>query len=207
MTTAWDLAAVAVAWALYGLLHSLLAGEACKRWLAQRFPRLHPGYRLLYNLLAGALLLPLLWLTWRLPGEPLWTWPGWISWPALVASATGFVWSLRWYDGAEFLGWRQLRDAGATEDRLVLSPLHRWVRHPWYSLGLLALWTRDLNSAWLAAAVTLTVYVVIGSRIEEQRLLGRFGDSYRRYRARVPALLPRPWRHLDADEARDWRRD
>lgn len=199
-----DLAAIVLAWTLYGALHSWLAGESCKAWVARRWPRLRPAYRLLYNLLALLSLWLPLWLTARHPGAALWHWPGWIAWPAAVVAVAGYLWSLRWYDGLDFLGLRQWRQGGmATAEGLVLSPLHRHVRHPWYALGLLLLWTRDLNAAWLTSALVVTVYLLVGSWLEERKLLRLYGEAYRRYRQRVPALVPLPGRRLSAREAAD----
>ncbi len=197
-----DLALVIFAWAAYGALHSWLAGTGLKQRVAASWPQAMPAYRLGFNLLALILLLPPLWLTLRYQGEPLWTWPAWIAWPVAAAVAAGFLWSLRWYDGAEFLGLRQWRTGeGGDREALTLSPLHRHVRHPWYAMGLLLLWTRDLNAAWLATAVAVTVYVLIGSRLEERKLEAMYGEAYARYRRRVPGLLPWPGRSLSAAEA------
>ncbi len=197
-----DVLLIALAWLAYGLIHSWLAGGAVKAWVSRRWPRLAPAYRLAYNAIATLLLIPPLALTLSMPGEVVWDVPGWIAWPAAIAAVAGFVWSLRWYDMGEFLGlaqWRR-RD-GREHEGFVLSPLHRYVRHPWYSLGLLLLWTRDLDAAWLTTAVAVTLYLLIGSRLEERKLVERYGEAYRRYQARVPALIPRPGRRLRAAEA------
>lgn len=204
MSDAALLAAIALAWGLYGGLHSWLAGLALKGWLGRRWPALMPAYRLIFNGLAVVLLIPPLWLTWRYPGAPLWHCPAWLAWPAATASVAGYLWSLRWYDSMDFLGlrqWRERRAGSAWHDHLVLSPMHRFVRHPWYSLGLMFLWSRDLNAGWLVAVVAITVYLMVGSRLEEAKLIEAFGESYERYRARVPALVPLPWRWLRRDEA------
>jgi protein-S-isoprenylcysteine O-methyltransferase Ste14 len=123
-----------------------------------------------------------------------------------VAAALGFLWSLRWYDGSEFLGLRQWRrDLRAAEDQegFHLSPLHRYVRHPWYSLGLVLVWTRDMDPAFLMTALMITLYFALGSRLEERKLLVYHGEIYRRYRRRVPGLIPIPWRYLTGQQARD----
>ena len=52
---------LALLWAAYGALHSLLASLEVKRWAFARWPRLGPAYRLLYNGVAVVLLLPILW--------------------------------------------------------------------------------------------------------------------------------------------------
>lgn len=186
-----DLALIALAWLAYGALHSALASVAFKAWLAQQSRGLARNERLLFNFVAIVLLIPPLWLTWRYSGAVLWHWPLWLSWSAALLSVAGFVWSLRWYDGMAFLGL-----CADGPPRLVISPMHRFVRHPWYSLGLLLLWTRDLNAAWLVTALAVTLYVWIGCRIEEHKLIATLGDDYRRYRDQVPALLPRLGRRL-----------
>lgn len=199
-----ELVPIAAAWLAYGALHSWLAGRACKQWVGRHWPRLLPAYRLLFNLVAVVLLMPPLWLAWRFDGPVLWQVPGWIAWPALILALAGFAWSTRWYDGATFLGLAQLRRRIGPDDQreaFTLSPLHRHVRHPWYALGLLVLWTRDMNAAWLTTAVIVTLYLVVGSRLEENKLIALYGEAYRRYRARVPGLIPWPGRSLSREEA------
>jgi len=199
-----SLLVIALAWLIYGVVHSWLAGMRLKNAVARSWPWLMPAYRLLFNGLALVLILPPLALTLLSPGTALWHWPAGIAWPALAIAILGVLFSLRYYDGGEFLGssqWRrgsrETRDAGP----FTLSPLHRHVRHPWYALGLLLLWTRDLNAAWLVTAVVVTLYVWVGSRREEEKLIALYGDAYREYRRRVPGLLPWPGRSLNATEA------
>lgn len=197
-----ELALIAAAWLVYGLIHSWLAASRVKGWIERYRPDLAPAYRLAYNALAVLLVIPPLWLTLNHSGAALWHVPPWIAWPAAALAVAGFVWSLRWYDMGEFLGLRQWRGRyGREHEGFVLSPLHRYVRHPWYSLGLLLLWTRDLNAAWLTTAVALTVYVLIGSQMEERKLIERHGDAYRRYRERVPGIIPWPGRRLSPAQA------
>ncbi len=200
-----ELCLIACAWLVYGVLHSVFAAEKFKSLIERRWPSFWTAYRLIYNLLAIVLLQPVLWVTYQFQGAPLWHIPSWIAWPALVITIAGFVWSLKWYDGATFLGLRQWRDQLGPDGKCEafrLSPLHRYVRHPWYALALLLLWTRDLNAAWLVAAIIITLYFIIGSRLEENKLAAHYGSAYRRYCRRVSGLLPIPGRSLSVDEAR-----
>jgi protein-S-isoprenylcysteine O-methyltransferase Ste14 len=203
------LGVLALVWLLYFALHSVLASLAVKRWVARRHGPWMRGYRLFFNAAALLLLLPPLVLTYTDPdpGPWLWRWTGFGWWTAnglASAALVGFLWSLRWYDGAEFLGLRQWREnlrAVEDQERFQLSPVHRYVRHPWYSLGLVLVWTRDMNASLLTAAVMITLYFIVGSRLEERKLLLYHGENYERYRRRVPALVPSPRRFLTRKEA------
>ena len=203
-----ELLLLALAWAAYFALHSTLASLAAKEWMARHWPALTPRYRLFYNGLA-LLLLPLpLYLLYRTQGPELWAWTGWAGWVAdafALLAVLGFLYSTRWYDMGEFLGlrqWRQREQAIKDPMRLRISPLHRYVRHPWYFFGLVILWTRDMDPALLISVVAVTVYLAIGARLEERKLVAFHGNSYASYRQRVPGLVPVPWRHLSRKQAR-----
>jgi protein-S-isoprenylcysteine O-methyltransferase Ste14 len=208
-----ELALIGLLWVAYFGLHSLLASLWAKRAVAARWPQWFPAYRLGFNVLAVTLILPLLVLTLGHEGASLWQWRGawrWLGDGLAALAVLGFVWSLRVYDSGEFLGlrqWRAREQRVEDQERFHISPLHRFVRHPWYSLGLVILWTRDMDAARLVAATLATAYVLIGMRLEERKLVEYHGERYRAYRARVPALIPLPWRWLDRETAARLRRD
>lgn len=208
--SAWhDLALLLCYWLAYFVLHSLLASLGVKRRLAAFRPALMPAYRLAFNALSVLLLLPILWHMFQHPGPWLWRWEGEAAWLAnglALLACLGFIRSLRYYDTEEFLGLRQLRaHTRSVEDQehFHLSPFHRFVRHPWYFFGLILVWTRDMNASMLLSGAMITLYFIIGSRLEEQKLLVYHGEVYRRYMQRVPGLFPLPWKFLRADEAQE----
>lgn len=202
-----ELVLVGLAWLAYGAVHSLLASFAFKNWVARRWPDAMPAYRLGFNLFAVVALLPVLWLVYGTQGDWLWRWTGvgaWLANGLALAAIAGVMFSARAYDMDEFLGLRQMRqDDRGVRDResFRISTLHRFVRHPWYCLGLVLVWTRDMNGPLLVSAVAITLYFVVGSRLEEHKLIAMHGDAYRRYRERVPGLLPLPWKSLTEEEA------
>ena len=206
--SAWrDIVLLSFCWIGYFALHSALASLVVKRRVAADWPNLMPYYRLTFNILASLLILPILWLTYHVPEPMLWRWQGIAAWLAnglALAAIFGFWLSLKSYDMQEFLGLRQLQlHVRKVEDQehFHLSPFHRFVRHPWYFFGLVLIWTRDMSVTTLLSSVFITLYFVVGSRLEEKKLLVYHGDTYRRYMARVPGLIPLPWKFLTAEEA------
>lgn len=199
------LAEISLAWLGYFLLHSLLAASGVKAWMARRWPRLMPGYRMVYNATAVVFLLPVLWLVYGAPSPWLWQWMGawaWVANGAALTAVLGFLATARAYDMGEFLGLRQLEErTGDVTQTFSVSTFHRFVRHPWYSISLVLIWTRDMNGPLLISALAITAYLVIGSRLEEKKLIESYGDTYRRYMAAVPGLIPLPWKTLSVEEA------
>ncbi|WP_421865556.1 methyltransferase family protein [Motiliproteus sp.] len=196
----------------YCLLHSLLASRRCKRWCLQHWPALMPAYRGLYNLLAVLLLLPLLWLYLQASGPLLLQWSGWTGWlmnGIAVAALVGFFSTSGDYSMAEFSGSRQwrLRHFGARDpDQQAVLKLGRWhrrVRHPWYFLALVLIWSRPMDAAQLLLSVLATLYFVVGSRLEERKLIAQFGEAYRQYCRQVPGLIPLPGRTISATRAQE----
>lgn len=190
-----------VAWIVYGAMHSALASFQVKGWAAVHFPKTMPYYRILFNFASIAGLIPILYLTLAIPSISLWRWVGmwqWVPTTSGLAAVAGIVWSFRYYDITEFIGTKQLSEKSATPDIGIfrLSPLHRFVRHPWYSFSLLFIWTRDMNLLLLISSVMATVYFIIGARMEEKKLHAMYGEIYGIYSEKVPALFPLPWRFL-----------
>lgn len=193
----------------YCVLHSWLASLRCKAWCAERWPDAMRYYRLLFNLAAVLLLIPVAMLLVYASGPKLWQWSAGWSWlmhALTLGSALAFVSSLRDYDLSQFSGSAQLRQPQSDPEhqaRFHLGWWHRWVRHPWYFFALVMLWSREMDAAQLLATLFISLYLVLGSRLEERKLRLQFGEVYRQYQQQVPGLLPLPWRFLSAQQARD----
>ncbi|WP_404382095.1 methyltransferase family protein [Caenispirillum salinarum] len=200
----------ALAWLSFGAGHSWLANADVK---ARLRPWLGAGERLAYNLFAVVhvgLVLAVGW--WALGDAPSFALPGWLEALMLAVSALGLILLLvfaRSYDLGRFAGTHQLRmarreDASAAEaaddEPLQTDGIHAWVRHPLYSAAFLVLWGRAVDPLGLATAVWASLYLLIGSRFEERRLLRLYGEAYARYREKVPAFVP--WRGRASTGAR-----
>jgi protein-S-isoprenylcysteine O-methyltransferase Ste14 len=96
------------------------------------------------------------------------------------------------FTGAQLVGRSEVETG--QEQRLVAEGMHARVRHPIYLAGLLMLLGWTVASGLLAAYLLLAWVVAAGAvmiRLEESELIQRFGDSYRDYRRRVPAIIPK----------------
>ncbi len=182
---------LAGAWVVWCALHSLLAAPRVSRRVAGVMGSLGERYRLFYNIFAAVSILPVLLCAHALDSPSLVRWGGpWLAIPVLCWILAGWLGLLaaRAYDLREFLGLaRQTRKREA----LVTTGVLGVVRHPWYLAALLVLWGRNLDGAALVTSAILTLYLLVGMRLEELKLLDEFGDEYRRYRRLVPALFPR----------------
>ena len=57
-----------------------------------------------------------------------------------------------------------------------------------------------MNVSFLISAILLSLYFILGSRLEEKKLIVFHGDRYRLYRKYVAALVPLPWRFLSKEK-------
>jgi protein-S-isoprenylcysteine O-methyltransferase Ste14 len=76
-----------------------------------------------------------------------------------------------------------------------LTGVYGIVRHPLYLAGIIVFTFNPhvtINS--LTTAVLADLYFLFGMVIEERRLVEIFGDEYRKYRERVPRMIPRLFR-------------
>lgn len=146
----------------------------------------------------------------RLVGLLLWIstfgyliFPAWFQWASLPLPL-----AVRWAGVAVGLGcpflmyWtlsslgKNLTDTVVTRASatLVTHGPYRWVRHPFYVTAALLMGSVTLLSANVLIGVSsLLVLALLAIRTpkEEQRLIDRFGPSYRDYMARTGRFFPR----------------
>ena len=79
--------------------------------------------------------------------------------------------------------------SGDFDDRGVLG----LVRHPWYVAVFIFLWASDLNVAVITVNLVLSAYLIVGTPLEERKLVIEFGEQYKRYQDRVSMFIPLKW--------------
>lgn len=118
--------------------------------------------------------------------------PGWLRWTGAalgVVCIPLFFWILR------SLGTNITPTVATRKDHtLITHGPYRWVRHPLYTVGML-FWTGiSLTTAnWLIGGTIIlgTLFLVIRTPIEEEKLIEKFGDEYREYMKRTGRFFPR----------------
>lgn len=191
---------LALGWAAYGVVHSALISETATRFFRRRLGAGFRFHRLAFNAISVVLLVPMVWYTASLERAPVLCWAGplravrylLVGCGLLLLAAGG-----RHYSLGQFVGISQLRgpsraglaSGGGIDSRGILGV----IRHPWYTGVLLLLWTIDIDLSRLVASGTLTAYVIVGTFLEERKLVREFGDAYRDYQGRVSMFLPLKW--------------
>lgn len=186
---------VALGWILYGVLHSVLASLGVKKFFKRRLGTSYKHYRLAYTLFAFAGLVVVAGVQFSIASIYLFT-------PTLVTKITGGVVTasglvlmlvcIKKY----FMGLSGLRSLLHEEvyTELIISGVHRYVRHPLYSGTFLFIWGLFIifpSASLLISNAVITGYTLFGITLEEKKLVADFGDQYLLYKKKVPKLVPR----------------
>lgn len=188
----------------FGLLHSLTADRRLKervaRWIGQRA---YDGwYRLTYNVISVLLLAPALVTLVTMDSTILYRVPGWLAPGFLIVQLVGVVGLIVATLQIDFWRFAGVSQAIAylRGDALPLPPeplqtggMYAWVRHPLYFFSLLAIWfVPVMTDGLLAFNLAATAYFLVGSLVEERRMLRAFGEEYASYQQHVPWIFPLP---------------
>ena len=187
-------------WTAYCALHSAMISETAIGFLRRRLGDAFRFYRLFFNLVAIGLLIPLVSYSTSLRQEAMFRWTGpWLAvrYALVAVGVLLFVSGGRHYSLRQFIGISQLRGTStgglAAGGGIDSSGILGVIRHPWYTGLVLLLWAEDVDGTRLVTAGVLTVYIFVGTLLEERKLVHEFGDAYRRYQGRVSMFLPLKW--------------
>jgi protein-S-isoprenylcysteine O-methyltransferase Ste14 len=183
------------------LQHSGMVRKSFRQRLARSLPAEYEGA--VYAIASGIALLVLM-VLWQKAAPTLTAPRGvfrWLFYIAYLLSFAGFIWGARALGAFDPYGLRpilgRLRGKKPRRMSFVVKGPYRWVRHPLYLLMILMIWScPDLTADRLLFNGLWTVWIVIGSILEERDLVFEFGDVYREYQRRVPMLIPRRFHPL-----------
>lgn len=182
-------------WSLYCVLHSVLAGVGFKKQARKIFGKSYRYYRLFYTLFAALSLAAVILYQVSISSPKLYD-------PSTESNVVGGVLcglgvSLMIYCIKKYFlslsGLKSLYEETPAAE-LMITGIHRFVRHPLYTGTFLAIWGFWVlvpSLGLLIADVIITGYTLLAIRLEETKLVAEFGEQYREYQRQVPKLLPR----------------
>lgn len=192
---------ITLGWVLWCTLHSALISITVTEQMKRRLGNGFRFYRLFYSGVSVATLIPLVYYSHMIREAPVFRWEGPIAIVPVLLLAAGvclFVAGGRNYSWAQLLGIAQIRagragGAPSGGNSFVVSGIHRVVRHPWYLGGILIVWAQELSLPAILVNAVISAYFIIGSFLEERKLVREFGDRYREYQRTVSMLFPWRW--------------
>jgi len=192
---------LALLWIIFCVLHSGLISITFTRFIQRKTDNFYRYHRLLFNIFSIVILIPVVIYSLSIRQEPFFVWDGYLLPVRYLLLFTGvlfFVLGAKHYDASVFLGLTQIKDgtkhillnkSGKLSSRGILGV----VRHPFYAAIFPILWSNDLDITTLIVNVILSIYVLIGTLLEERKLILEFGDAYPEYQQRVSMLFPLKW--------------
>jgi methanethiol S-methyltransferase len=181
---------------IFALQHSVMARPFFKRWLTRFIPE--SAERSTYVLLSSLALIAMF-IFWQPLGGEVWT----VTDPTLrgvMWGAFAFGWllvlvSTFLINHFDLFGLRQvwLQFVGKPYKPLRFGTPgpYKLVRHPLYVGWLFAFWaTPTMTGTHLLFAFVTTTYILVAIQLEERDLVASLGEDYRRYRERVPMIIP-----------------
>lgn len=186
-----------LSWLIYLGLHSILAANRVKQKMLAFVSR--RVYRLLYSLISILGLLVLFLYAGTLDQTFLYKQTQALRYVGLVFATYGIIiirQAFKQYSLKEFVGLAEEQK----EQSLQMSGILSKVRHPLYSGAIVLLIGYVLFSpkvTTLISVLCIFIYLPVGIRLEERKLIDLYGEAYRQYKARVPMLIPRFWKSTE----------
>jgi protein-S-isoprenylcysteine O-methyltransferase Ste14 len=107
-----------------------------------------------------------------------------------------FFWAFFFdYDSLSFFGIRQILNFGKqknsnSSDDVKKNGILGIIRHPMYFALIIYLWCQTFTVTDIVVNLVLTIYIIIGTKLEENKLILEFGETYINYQKEVPMLIP-----------------
>lgn len=190
---------IALLWAAYCALHSYLISTGFTNLVSRKLKDYYSFYRLFYIVISVVLLIPLINYGTRLDEPVIIHYGATLSvvrYALTTFSLLMFFWAFFMdYDALSFFGIRQLLNFRRIETAVAPGEIKKkgllgLMRHPMYLALIIYLWCQTLRMVDIVVNTVLTIYIIIGTLLEEKKLVLEFGDAYTLYQQEVPMLIP-----------------
>lgn len=187
---------LACGWILFSFLHSFLASISFKAFLSEKLGQGFRRYRLYYTLFATVSFFAVLLFEIRMRSFFVFIPTTMRAIPGMLTGLAGLIVMgvcVYKYFG-RLSGIKTLFSSEVkTGNSLIITGIHRFIRHPLYAGTFLFIWGlflfRPLCSLLISNCI-ITIYTLVGIRFEEEKLILEFGDQYLQYKKEVPMIIP-----------------
>ena len=181
---------------LFGVQHTVMARKSFKSAITKMLPQ--SMERSTY-VLATVVVLILLYVYWQPMPSVVWSvssplWAGVLT--ALFFLGIGLVllstFLINHFELFGLLqGWLGFKKQDMPAPTFHTPSLYKHIRHPLYLGWIMSFWaTSHMTAGHLLFASIWTIYIFVALGYEERDLINVFGDKYRDYMEKVPAILP-----------------
>lgn len=193
-----DYLLIALMWIGYCALHSYLISIKFTNLMKRSLKKYYAFYRLFYALISVVLLIPIMKHS-TLDKNPIIVYGTYfdiLRYFLISGSLLMFFWAFFIdHDSLSFFGIRQIlkfrKDKETKQsNEIKRSGLLGIVRHPMYFAVTIYLLCRIHTMSDLIMSTILIVYIIIGTMLEEKKLVIEFGETYIEYQKDVPMLIP-----------------
>lgn len=175
---------------IFAVFHSWTATQGLKQWFYNKGMQTHE-YRLLYSVVGIITTALWLWAIYQLADAPLYQVDGFMVYILYATQIVGLMVAMAAFipiDGAVFLG---LKKAEQSNDPFIVQGVFKYVRHPMYAGFMLVLLAKpEQTEVGLHFALAVSLYFIMGSKLEEKRMLAEHPD-YADYQRKVGAFIPK----------------
>ena len=187
-------------WVLWCFFHSFLISPSVTIYFQKLFKNKFRFYRVFYNLFSVLSLIFIYLYKTSFTEEILWSWDGtflYIQIILFLLSVFLMIAGAKLFDIKLFFGIRQILIKNSSlslnvTGKLEIKGILKYTRHPWYLATFLLIWVsfQDLALSRVIINMILTIYLIIGTILEERKLVLEFGDDYTGYQKRVSMFVP-----------------
>ncbi len=192
-----DYLLIASMWIAYCLFHSFLISTSFTDLMTRLLKNYYAFYRIFFVLISLVLLIPLISYTDHFDNNIIITYSlplNIVRYILISGSLLIFFWAFFFnYDSLSFFGIRQILNFGKKinpSEELKRDGLLGVVRHPMYFALIVYLWCQVFTMSDIIVNIVLTIYIIMGTMLEEKKLISEFGDKYVKYQQEVPMLMP-----------------
>ena len=186
---------------LWCVLHSATISIAVTEYFKKLLGSKYRFYRLFFNLVAILTLIPVGLFAYSIRTQVIVQWDGYMRIGQVILLGLAvllFIFGGRHYDARQFLGIKQIREGFLNNvitdtGELSTSGVLGITRHPWYLATILFIWSRQMDVSAIIVNAILTSYLIVGTYLEERKLVGEFGEKYIAYQKKVSMLIPYKW--------------